>query len=90
MSKKTTRKRKKNRIKVVYKNLTRQKVWGLAYMGDNYMEIDNSLKNKRKLSTLVHESVHLAIPSLSESQVRKVERVVSNLLWQENYRRIEQ
>jgi len=59
-------------------------------MGDNYMEIDNSLKNKRKLSTLVHESVHLAIPSLSESQVRKVERVVSNLLWQENYRRIEQ
>ena len=82
-------KKQKKKIKVVYKKLGRSNVYGFAYIGDNYIEIDSRLDKKRLLSTLLHESLHLAFPNESESSIIKAERVITNILWSEGFRKID-
>jgi hypothetical protein len=90
MSKKTTKKRKKNKIKVVYKKLGRSKVWGQCYQGENKIEIEERLRGKRRFFVTVHELLHDQFPETSETKIRKAETVIGNVLWGENYRRVEQ
>jgi len=52
------------------------------------VEIDPRLSPKRELETLTHESLHLAFPEMSEKDVDRAGKVVSKVLWQENYRRV--
>ena len=89
MSKKTTKKRKKNRIKVVYKKLGRSKVWGQCYQGENRIEIEERLRGKRRFLVTIHELLHDQFPDKSESKIRKAETVIGNALWREDYRKVE-
>lgn len=83
-------KKKKRKIKVIYRKLAREKVWGLAYFEHDIIEIDSRLNKKRLLSTILHEGLHLANESLSESTVLKMEKILADLLWQEGYRKVDQ
>ncbi len=37
---------------------------------------------------LCHEALHVAFPDMSEKEVDRAGKVVSRVLWQENYRRV--
>jgi len=79
----------RNRIKVVYTKLGREKVWGLAHIGDNLIELDARLKGKKHLEILVHEAVHLLLPEADEEEVVRVSVALTLLLWAEGYRRVD-
>jgi hypothetical protein len=75
------------RIKIQYKKLGRQKVWGHA---DSYpLQIDERVKGKKHLEILVHESLHYLFPGLTEEEIVKKSILLTNTLWYEGYRRID-
>lgn len=80
---------KRKLIKVVYCKLGRNKVWGLADCENNIVELDERLKGKKHLEILTHELVHVLLNSLSESEVERVSINLTNVLWREGYRRID-
>jgi hypothetical protein len=76
-------------IKVKYSKLGRNKVWGYAHSEDNSIEIDIRAKGKKHCEILVHEAIHLLFPELEEEEVVKKSKLLTNLLWKEQYRRID-
>jgi hypothetical protein len=50
------------------------------------MEIDSGLKGRARLETVLHESLHLALPSLPETTVLKVGRYLAMVAWHMGYR----
>lgn len=75
-------------IKVNHRKLGKEKVWGLAHIGFNHIEIDERLKGRRHLLYMIHEALHIIHPEWSETKVVKVSRALCKLLWTQNYRRI--
>ena len=75
------------KIKVTYRKLGKEKVWGWAHLGSNHIEIDSSVKGKKHLELLTHEAMHLLQPKLSETDVERISISLTNLLWKEGYRR---
>jgi hypothetical protein len=84
--------RKKPKVKVIWRPLGKERAWGQATTDPAHpvIEIDPRLSPQRELETLTHESLHLAFPEMSEKEVDRAGKVVSAVLWQENYRRIVQ
>ncbi len=83
------RKRRKNRkIKVVYRKLGREHVHGL-YWADGLIEIDKRLKGKRRMKICIHECLHAAFLDVPEYKILKAESLIGNVLWQENYRKVD-
>ena len=76
-------------IKVLYSKLGRTKAWGWAHSDNDSIEIDSRLKGKKHLEILVHEATHVLFPSLSEEEVEKKSIILTNTLWKEGYRRID-
>lgn len=77
------------KIKVSHRKLGKEKAWGLAYNGFNKIELDVTLKGKRHLLYLLHESLHIIHPEWSETKVIKVSRIMCKLLWDQKYRKID-
>lgn len=75
------------RFKVIYKNL--KKVWGYADLETNEIHIDQKAKGKKHLEILIHESAHLLWPDESEESIVRKSIMLTNTLWSENYRRID-
>jgi hypothetical protein len=82
--------RKKPKVKVIWRPLGKERAWGQATTDPAHpvIEIDPRLSPQRELETLTHESLHLAFPEMSEKEVDRAGKVVSSVLWQENYRRV--
>jgi hypothetical protein len=82
--------RKKPKVKVIWRPLGKERAWGQATTDPAHpvIEIDPRLSPQRELETLTHESLHLAFPDMSEKEVDRAGKVVSSVLWQENYRRV--
>ena len=82
--------KKAKKVKVIWRALGKEQAWGQAHTDpDNpVIEIDPRLSPQRELETLTHESLHLAFPEMSEKEVDRAGKVVSAVLWQENYRRV--
>lgn len=76
------------RIKVKYKKLGKHQAWGLADSA-GFVEIDERLKGKKALEILVHECLHLLFPESSEEEIVKKSVTLTNTLWHEKYRRID-
>ena len=76
--------------KVVWRKLGKEKAWGQAWHDDRSpkIEIDPRLGAKRQLEVLCHEQCHLSLPDLSEAQIDRLGKEVSNTLWKQNYRRV--
>jgi len=80
---------KRRRIKVVYKKLGRANAWGLADDTNRVVELDERLKGKKHLEILAHEVIHLLLPEASEEEVEEISINLTNILWKEGYRRID-
>ena len=77
------------RIKVKYSKLGKQKVWGFAH-SEGLVEIDERLKSKKHLEVLVHECLHILNPTDSEEEVVTKSVILTNTLWGEKYRRVDE
>ena len=72
------------RIKITYKKLGRENVYGHA---DSYpLEVDSRLKGKKKLEIIIHESLHYLFPDLNEKQITDKAVRLTKTLWHEGYR----
>lgn len=77
---------KDKKIKVVYRKLGKERVWGWAH-GNDYIEIDPRLKGKKHLEILNHEILHVLFPQLSEKEIVKKSIILTNTLWQDGFRK---
>ena len=80
--------KKRQKSKVVFVKLGRQKAWGQATIGEGLIEIDPRLGAKRQLEVLCHEQVHLTFPEMSEAQVDRAGKDLAAVLWDQSYRRV--
>lgn len=78
----------KKNIKVVERPLGREKAFGLAWVGENKIEIDGRLKSKEYLDTLIHEMLHIYNPTWPETRVAQTATEMTNIIWSKNYRRM--
>lgn len=62
---------------------------GYANLGDNEIELDVRLKNKKHLEILVHECLHILFPELEEDEIVEKSIKLVNTIWLEHYRRVE-
>lgn len=76
------------KIKVIYKKLGKHKVWGFSD-SSGFVEIDIRLKGKKAMEILLHECLHLLYPEDSEEEIVKKSVILTNTLWYEKYRRVE-
>jgi len=79
----------RKKIKVEYKKLGKKKLWGQALFETNTIELDTRAKGKKHLELLNHEGLHLLLPTLNEDEIVRISTSLTDLLWQENYRRID-
>ena len=78
---------KQTRIKFRRVKLGRQKIWGSA---DEYpLLIDDRLKGKKELEIYIHEALHYLFPSAPENEVERKSILLTNTLWHEKYRRVD-
>lgn len=75
--------------KVTHRKLGKEKVWGLAHVGFDAIEIDIRLKGRRHLLYLIHEMLHILEPTWSETKIRKASTKITDLLWSQNYRKVD-
>jgi hypothetical protein len=75
-------------IKVKYKKLGKEKVWGLAD-SEGIVYLDSRLKGKKHLEILIHELLHLLWKEATEEEVVEKSIILCNIIWQQRYRRIE-
>ena len=76
-------------IKVKYKKLGKEKVWGLAD-SDGIIYLDTRLNGIKHLEILIHESLHLLYPEDSEELIVEKSISLTKLIWSQRYRRIEE
>lgn len=81
---------KRKRIRVKYLKLGRTKAWGWADTAKNLVELDERLKGKKHLEILTHEVIHLLLPKANEEEVENISINLTNVLWGEGYRRIDE
>jgi hypothetical protein len=81
-----TKRRQKSKVKWV--KLGRQRAWGQATIGEGLIEIDPRLGAKRQLEVLCHEQIHLNFPEASEAQVDRAGKDLAAMLWGQDYRRV--
>ena len=75
--------------KIIVRKLGKEKVWGLAHIGDNEIELDERLKGYRFLLYLIHEFMHIRHPLWSETKVRIESSKMAKIIWEQNFRKIE-
>ena len=78
----------KRKIQVVERPLGREKAMGLAWIGEDKIEIDGRLKSKQYLDTLIHEMLHIYNPTWSETRVAQTANEMTSIIWSKNYRRM--
>ena len=82
--------RKKPKVKVIWRPLGKERAWGTAETDPArpVIEIDPRLSPRRELETLTHEAIHICWPEMGEKEVDRAGKVISAVLWQENFRRV--
>lgn len=55
---------------------------GLSYFDSGKIYLDESMDDREKFLTLVHECFHMFFPDLSEKKVVDLEDVMGEVLWQ--------
>jgi len=80
---------KRKRIKVIHTKLGRERAWGQAHIGEFSIEVDIRQHGKKLLETYIHESFHLLFPEAEEEEVETKAIILTNLLWSQQYRRVD-
>ena len=73
---------------IIERKLGRERAWGLAYQGDNLIEIDPRQDPKNYLDTLIHEMLHLIHPEWTEEEVMRTASGLAEAVWAANYRKV--
>jgi len=76
------------RIKIIYKKLGREQAHGIAE-SDGNVYLDPRLRGKKHTEILIHEVLHLLNPNDSELSIIKKSITLTNILWKEGYRRVD-
>lgn len=76
------------KIKIIYRKLGKEQAYGIS-SSDGVIEIDSRLKGKKHLEICIHEMYHLLNPKDSEATVIKKSIILTKILWQEGYRRVD-
>jgi hypothetical protein len=58
-------------------------------MDSNTIEIDRNARGKKEMEILIHEMLHLCWKDESEEEVERKSILMTNTLWQQKYRRID-
>jgi len=74
-------------IKVIHKKLGRQMADGLAFKDEKEIHIDERLKKKEYILTVIHELLHICFPEMSEKRVDAASKKICNELWKLKIRR---
>lgn len=75
------------RFKVIYRNL--KKAWGYADIDRSIVIMDKTLNGKKHLEIMLHELTHLCLPEATEEEVERISILMTNTLWHQKYRRID-
>ena len=67
--------------------LGKTRKWGRY--GDRVIEVDECLKGVRELEIYVHEFYHWDNPEWNEDEVRLHSRKLTDFLWREGYRKVD-
>lgn len=73
--------------KVVYRKLGKHQAHGQAT--SKLIEIDSRLKGKKLMEITLHEGTHAFDFNKSEEEVRKYSRFMTDLLWREGWRKVD-
>jgi hypothetical protein len=77
------------KIKIIFKKLGRNKAYGFANLGYDEIEVDSRLKGKKLLEIILHETTHILFPEETEEEVIKKSIILTNTLWSQGYRKID-
>lgn len=72
--------------KVIHRKLGKERVWGLAHIGVNKIEIDERVTTYRYMLLMLHEQLHLIFPDWSETKIKKTASKLAKFLWQNKFR----
>lgn len=81
---------KKDPIKILYSHLGNYKADGLAWPEDRTIAIDKRLRGQRELEVIIHEIIHIQNPKWSEIMVEGKAKELADILWQMNFRKVDQ
>lgn len=79
---------KRKSIPIKYRKLGKEKAIGLAH-SEGIIEVDERLRGKKQLEIIIHEALHILFPRLSENKVVEQSIILTNTLWKQGYRRID-
>lgn len=77
------------KTKVVHRKLGKEKADGLAYKEYHEIHIDERLKGKSYILTVIHELLHVHLPDLTEEEIVELSKNLCNDLWQLKIRRVD-
>jgi len=84
------KKRLKRTPKIIRRKLGRERAYGQYFEESQTIELDSRLEKKVALDTLIHEALHHIVPRMTEKQVLTTATQLATILWDQNYRRVEQ
>lgn len=78
----------RKKIKVVHRKLGREQAIGQATSKaftprDGLIEIEERLSNKKAFETLIHETLHHALPTTHEDEILRIEKEIAPVIWNE-------
>lgn len=76
---------KDKKIKVIYRKLGKERLWGAAHV--DFIELDTRLKGKKHMEIFTHEAFHYLFPELSEKEIVKKSILFTNTMWNDGYRK---
>lgn len=79
---------KRRKFKVIERRLGKEKAWGQCTPAEGLIEVDPRLSAKRHCEVLLHETLHLCFPELGEKQVDRAGKLIRDVMWSQNYRRV--
>lgn len=74
---------------VVYKKLLNRGTTGLVEPDQDIIYADVRLRGKELLDILIHEGTHILQPYLKEEAVNDIGIELSNMLWDQGWRRVD-
>ena len=77
------------KIKISYRKLGKERAMGLAIAPDQIVICPKHRNGKESLDTKIHECLHLLHPEASEMMVRAWAKRLTDLLWRDGYRRVQ-
>lgn len=66
--------------------MANRKAWGMSYLDEFSIEIEERARGKKKMEILIHEAAHLLLPEKGEEEIIKLGVAFTKLLWGEGAR----